>query len=180
MRIKTLLILPALIGIAASAPGPKLLTKPIPLSFGVKDGATPKHPALVGTSDEGPCGAEATLNVTSVPRFKPAEPFTNQTATEIDSKGKTLRSWPLPSDYVVSSLDGDWLLTSYAGKADPIWVHTSGKIGVASAADSAIALGDDGVMLTTSCPANDDRQCLSVRDRPARSRRTIVAPGVCS
>lgn len=181
MRPKALLLaIPALITLAAAAPGPKPLAKPMVLGFAVKDGAKPRHPALVSVHPEGPCGASAKLRVSAIPAFKPADALTTGTATEIDAGGKALRRWRLPEDYVVNSLDGDWLLASYAGKSAPVWIHTSGKLGTASAADSAVALGQDGVVLTKTCKAGADLQCLSVRDRPAKTRRTVTAPGVCS
>ncbi|MBW8729395.1 MAG: hypothetical protein JF625_30130 [Inquilinus limosus] len=181
MRFRPWLILAAVPLLLAVAPQP--VTAPIALGFWLKEGATPAHPGLVGVDADGPCGTVARLQVDRIPDFKPSDPFAVAEAVELDSKGATIRRWRLPADYVVGALDGDWLLTAYAGKSDPLWIDPAGRLGVASAADARIALGDDSVMVV-ACPAGvtvpDGAQCLSVRDRPQHARRIIAAPGVCS
>ncbi|KGM34714.1 hypothetical protein [Inquilinus limosus] len=181
MRLRPWLILATAPLLLAAAPQP--VTAPVPLGFWLKDGATATHPGLVGVDQEGPCGPIARLRVDRIPDFRPSDPFAAVEAVELDGKGTAIRRWRLPADYVVSALDGDWLLAAYAGKSDPLWVDPAGRIGVASAADAGIALGDDSTAVVT-CPAGaqgpDGAQCLSVRDRSRNVRRIIAAPGVCS
>lgn len=167
----------------AMRPAPQPLDAPIDLGFALEDGAAAKHPALVKVETEGPCGATAILKVDRIPAFGAGSTLSAVDVTEVDAKGNTLRQWRLPQDYVVSSLDGDWLLASWAGKRDPIWVNPAGDIGVPNATEKALATGGkDGVELSKSCPASmaEDGQCLAVRDRPAGRTRILVAPGVCS
>jgi hypothetical protein len=181
MRYWLILMTPLALGATAPAP----VVAPISLGFAVKEGSVAKHPALERVDPDGPCGPVATLRVTAVPDFKPSEPFTTNPAVELNSSGKIVRRWRLPADYTVSALDGDWMLISYAGKSNPLWVNAEGKLGMATSEDADFALGgNDGVMVTEACPAGatipQGAQCLSVRDRPAQMRRIIATAGVCS
>jgi hypothetical protein len=180
MRIRHWLILALAPLVMAAAPQP--LTAPVSLGFAVREGATPTHPALERVED-GPCGAIARLRVDRIPDFKPSDVFATVPVVELNGRGEVVRSWRLPWDYTVSALDGDWLLTAYAGKSDPLWIDPAGRLGVASAADARIALADDSARVVV-CPAGakipDGAQCLSVGDQRQHARRTIAAPGVCS
>jgi hypothetical protein len=180
MRARHWLILALAPLVMAAAPQP--VTAPVSLGFAVREGATPAHPALEKVED-GSCGAVARLRVDHIPDFKPSDVFATVPVVELDGRGEVVRSWRLPWDYTVSALDGDWLLTAYAGKSDPLWIDPAGRLGVASAADAGIALADDSARVV-ACPAGakipDGAQCLSVRDQLRNILRTIAAPGVCS
>lgn len=183
MRILSWLIIAAPLVLGAAAPRP--VSTPLVLGFGVREGSIPHHPALQSVDTEGPCGAVALLRVDRIPDFATSEPLMTVPAVELDGRGKAVRRWRLPADHVVSAVEGDWLLVSYAGKSGPFWVDTAGRLGVATAEDAAFATGgEDGVSVVDACPASTEMpegaQCLSVRDRAARTRRIIAAPGVCS
>lgn len=181
MRFRPWLILAVVPLLLAAAPQP--VTAPVALGFWLQEGAAPSHPGLVGVDQDGPCGPVAKLRVDRIPDFKPSDPFAAGEAVELDGKGTAIRRWRLPVDYVVSAVNGDWLLAAYAGKSNPLWVDPAGRLGVANAADAAIMLADDSTKVV-SCPAGaavpDGAQCLSVRDRPHDVRRIIAAPSVCS
>jgi hypothetical protein len=180
MRVRHWLILALAPLVMAAAPQP--VTAPVSLGFSVREGATPAHPALEKVED-GPCGAIARLRVDHIPDFKPSDVFATVPVVELNAKGETVRSWRLPWDYTVSGLDGDWLLTAYAGKSDPLWIDPAGRLGAASAADAKIALADDSPRVV-ACPTGakipDGAQCLSVGDPSHHARRIVAAPGVCS
>jgi hypothetical protein len=180
MRLRHGLIIAMAPLVMAAAPQP--VPGPISLGFAVREGATPTHPALEKIED-GPCGPVARLRVDHIPDFKPTDVFSTIPVVELNGKGAVIRSWRLPVDHTVSALDGDWLLTAYAGKSDPLWIDPAGRLGVASPADARIALADDSARVV-ACPAGakilEDAQCLSVGDQPQHTRRIIAAPGVCS
>lgn len=182
MKIHTKLILslPLLLAAGVASAEPVPLSAPVNLGFSVIGEDDPTDPGITQVGEDG-CGKVAYLDVTEIPAFSEDSRLATANEIEIDSKGRELRRWRVPNSYLIQSLDGDWALAAYAGKESPLWIHTSGKLGQPTPEEAALATGDNsGVMMATTCPSQGDKQCLSVRDRPARTRRIIATDGVCS
>lgn len=112
-------LFPALLGTAAAQP------KDTGYEFSFRPGNMPElAPGFVQRYDH-PCGEVVTARVRNMPAFKDTA-YHPDPAMEFDSKGKPVRQWPLPVDYVPRAIQGVELLIAFGSRA--FWVSPEGNL----------------------------------------------------
>jgi hypothetical protein len=128
--------------------------------------------------DDGPCGQIARARVSRLPSSR-GTALQSELAVEIDSRGRIIRRWPYPVNYLPVAVQGDQLLVTWGSSGEGLWITPEGRFSKARLPKST-----EGELaschLDSVFPGSAYAQCQRMPDRRTKRMRTIGYQAVCS
>jgi hypothetical protein len=125
---------------------------------------------------EHPCGEVAEAEVSKLPltTYRPLQP---DLVVELNRRGKVVRRWPAPVDYVVHTIKGDELLVTAGDRG--FWIRPDGRFRRASTippASETLTACD----LTHVFGKSAYNQCSIFTDLAGGKKRKLGYQGICT
>lgn len=166
LRLTTCLLFAASLGTASAAEV---------FSFWPGDGAD--HAAGFERRYGHPCGEAVTAKVSKLPTANKG-PFISEHVVELDARGKVIRRWPMPVDYLPRALRGNELLVTDGQEG--FWVRPNGAFEKASAIPPAHDNLPFQCDLTSVFGKSEYARCEVFVDLVSQKKRTLGHQGVCT
>ena len=126
----------------------------------------------------GPCGEVATARVQFMPSYSNQEPFAPERVFEIDSKGKTFRTWNIPVEADPYALVKNVLLFSY--NANIYRVTSQGRISKVKKPIKPIKPTLFNCKVPKAFHGSDYARCWRFVELGTNNVRLLVYQGVCT
>ncbi len=147
-------------------------------SFGFWPGKGARSAPGFERMSEHPCGEVAYARVSTLPT-SPNGPLQSEVVVELDRRGKVIRRWPMPVDFMPHALRGNELLAVVGGKG--IWIRPNGSFRKATAIPDDPTSGDMiECDLTSVFGKSAYARCSRFVDLASRKMRTLGYQGVCT